>query len=96
MYFEVLRSTTDDCVFHFVEVWSEDATWFNNVQIKKDYYKPYWEITNPMCVDKRVSEYERLTGWSFVDDRYLQSALRTKDGLLDEISTSSATKDAYE
>ncbi|KAK3648777.1 hypothetical protein LTR56_007217 [Elasticomyces elasticus] len=75
VYFEVFYSKTDSGVFHFVEVWAKDNDWFMDVQIKKDYYKAYWEVTKPMWIERELKMYDRLVGLSFIDKRYLQGVV---------------------
>ncbi|KPI36649.1 uncharacterized protein AB675_10083 [Cyphellophora attinorum] len=88
IYFEVFHSKTEPGRFQFVEVWNKDNDWFMEVQIKKDYYKPYWDITRPLWVDRDLHEYDRLSGFNFVDDRYLEGSVKAK-GELHETRSSS-------
>jgi quinol monooxygenase YgiN len=81
IYFDVFHSQTEPGMFHFVEVWSKDNEWFMEVQITKDYYKPYWDITRPLWMDRDLHVYNRLSGWNFVDDRYLEGSVKTKEEL---------------
>jgi len=79
--FEVFHSQTDPGVFHFVEVWAEDNDWFMDVQIKKDYYKSYWEVTKPMWIERELKIWDRVDGLSFIDERYVRDAVTSKADL---------------
>lgn len=81
LYFDVFHSQSESGTFHFVEVWSKDNEWFMEHQITKDYYKPYWEITRPLWVNRDLHVYNRLSDWNFVDDRYLEGSVRAKEEL---------------
>lgn len=81
VYFEVFQSQAEAGLFHFVEVWARDNEWFMEVQIKKEYYKPYWEITKPLWIHRDLHTYNRLSGWNFVDQRYLKGSIGLKGEL---------------
>lgn len=81
IYFDIFHSQTEPGRFHFVEVWSKGNDWFMDVQIKKDYYKPYWEITRPLWKERDMHVYDRVEGFSFVDQRYLQGSVKDKEEL---------------
>ncbi|KAF2458219.1 hypothetical protein BDY21DRAFT_341923 [Lineolata rhizophorae] len=53
--FEVFR--TDDnpeyVNFRFVECWAASIEWLMNVQLQKEYYKPYLAVTEPLFVKPR-------------------------------------------
>jgi hypothetical protein len=40
-------------VLSWTEGWSKDVNWLVNVQLKKEYYKPYLERTEKMFVKER-------------------------------------------
>lgn len=81
IYFDVFRSQAEPNTFQFVEVWSKDNTWFMEHQIKKEYYKPYWEITKPLWLNRDLQTYDRLKGWNFVQDEYLAGSVRAREEL---------------
>ncbi|KAK4944559.1 hypothetical protein LTR10_015993 [Elasticomyces elasticus] len=81
VYFDVFHSQIDPGLFHFVEVWTKDNDWFMEVQIKKEYYKPYWDITRPLWVNRDLHVYDRLSGYNFVDDSYLEGSVRVRGDL---------------
>jgi hypothetical protein len=37
----------------FLEVWSEGSQWFEEVQLKKEYYRPYAQVTVPIYAAER-------------------------------------------
>ncbi len=77
LYFDVSHSPTEPGTFRFVEVWTGDQKWFEEVQLNKEYYAPYLDYTRPMWTKERVMIYsERMKGWSSVTDEYLQGSLR--------------------
>ena len=81
LFFDVFHSQAEPGTFHFIEVWSKDNDWFMDVQIKKDYYKPYWDVTRPMWISRDMHTYDRLAGWSFIDEKYLQGAITAREDL---------------
>lgn len=81
LYFDVFHSQSEPGIFHLVEVWSRDNDWFMEYQIKKDYYKPYWEATKSMWLNRDFQSFDRLKNWSFVDDRYLAGSVKAKEEL---------------
>lgn len=81
VYFDVFHSQIEPGLFHFVEVWSKDNDWFMDIQIKKEYYKPYWNITRPLWLNRDMHAYSRLNGFNFVDDRYLEGSVKLREEL---------------
>ena len=53
LFFDVFQDPKTPGLFRFVEVWSKDEKWFNEVQFKKPYYKPYLDKTVPMWIADR-------------------------------------------
>jgi quinol monooxygenase YgiN len=77
IFFDVSHSPTEPGTFRFVEVWKGDQKWFEDVQLKKEYYTPYVEVTRPMWVAERELVYtERVEGWSYAADMYLEKSIR--------------------
>jgi quinol monooxygenase YgiN len=77
IFFDVSHSPTEPGIFRFVEVWKGDQMWFEDVQLKKEYYTPYVEVTRPMWVAERELVYtERVEGWSYAADMYLERSIR--------------------
>jgi len=78
LFFDVFQDPTKPGRFKFLEVWSEDRKWFEEVQMKKAYYVPYVEVTVPMYTEERMMEfYEREEGWFAFKDAFLNGARRT-------------------
>ncbi|KAF2470908.1 uncharacterized protein BDR25DRAFT_303506 [Lindgomyces ingoldianus] len=68
-FFEVYQSAEEPGVFKFVENWKATREWMINVQFKKDYYKPYLTITEPIYIKPREHEiYDCMPGkdWVYV------------------------------
>ncbi|KAF2189254.1 hypothetical protein K469DRAFT_683683 [Zopfia rhizophila CBS 207.26] len=66
-FFEVYQSAEEPGVFKFVENWNATREWMVNVQLKKDYYKPYLEATKPMFIKPREIEmWDRMDGNEWV------------------------------
>ncbi|KAF9041982.1 hypothetical protein BDZ89DRAFT_1128671 [Hymenopellis radicata] len=42
-----------EVVIHLVEAWTCTLEWFMGVQVKKEYYKAYFAITEPMFTKER-------------------------------------------
>ncbi|KZF20326.1 hypothetical protein L228DRAFT_285045 [Xylona heveae TC161] len=64
IFFHVFRDEDHPGVFHFIEYWAKDRKWFEEIQMNKDYYHPYSEITQPMWIKPRVIRYlDPIPGW---------------------------------
>ncbi|KAF1954591.1 hypothetical protein CC80DRAFT_493718 [Byssothecium circinans] len=59
IFFEVYTSRNEPGTFKLVENWNATEEWMMNVQLKKDYYKPYLAAIESMQVKPR--EFEILT-----------------------------------
>jgi quinol monooxygenase YgiN len=67
LFFEVYRSPDNLGHISWVEDWAAMPSWFLNHQMKKDYYKEYLAITEPMFIrPRRVEILERLEPRYFV------------------------------
>ncbi|KAH6673858.1 hypothetical protein B0J14DRAFT_541611 [Halenospora varia] len=65
IFFEIYKSATELGVFSWVEGWTKDQKWLMEVQLQKEYYKPYFAITEPMFIKPREFKiYEKLPGWA--------------------------------
>ncbi|POS73082.1 hypothetical protein DHEL01_v208525 [Diaporthe helianthi] len=67
-FFELYRGTTPG-VFVIVENWNADSDYMFNVQIKKDYYRPYHAALKDMLLKPVEHEiYSRMPGneWTSV------------------------------
>ncbi|KAG8157326.1 hypothetical protein KVR01_012710 [Diaporthe batatas] len=68
-FFELYRNDKTPGVFVIVENWNADPDYMFNVQIKKDYYKPYHAALQDMLLKPIEHEiYSRMPGneWSSV------------------------------
>lgn len=68
MFFDIFHTSdpTDENIeiFRIIEVWDADEEWFVNVQGKKEYYKPYFELMNKLSVKpKKFSIWQRMDQW---------------------------------
>lgn len=78
IYFDVFHLPTEPGTFRFVEVWTKDETWFKDHQLTKSYYEAYLAATKPMwIVDREITYSERVDGWNYVGDDYLEGSLKT-------------------
>ena len=60
-----------------MEVWSKPATWFMEVQVQKEYYKPYLAAIGPLLVaEPEIEIFESLEGWGMVRDGFLEGCER--------------------
>ena len=82
LFFEVLHDSKETGTFRFIEVWSKDSTWFFEHQAKKPYYKPFFEVAEPLMLDRVIKSWERVGGWSYVSDQYLEGSVREEDANL--------------
>ena len=55
LFFSVGTSPSEPGLIAWTEGWSKDVDWFMNVQLKKDYYKPYFEATEKMFLKPSLS-----------------------------------------
>ncbi|KAF2258431.1 hypothetical protein CC78DRAFT_549151 [Lojkania enalia] len=75
VYFEVFRDPENGGVFKFVEHWNASMEWLVNVQLKKEYYKPYLAVTEPMFLKPReVEVWERMPGNEWVAGSKLRTS----------------------
>lgn len=64
-FFEVFTSPTEPGAIHWVEGWTKDTKWLLEVQLQKEYYKPYFAATEQMFVKPREYKiYDKLPGWA--------------------------------
>jgi quinol monooxygenase YgiN len=77
IFFDVYHDPSEPGTFRFVETWTKDEDWFRKNQLTKSYYDPYQAITKPIWIaDREMAFFERVNGWSYVDDVYLASSVR--------------------
>ncbi|KAK6068441.1 C6 finger domain-containing protein [Seiridium cupressi] len=73
-FFEMYRDDKTPGVFKLVENWDADIDYMMNVQVKKDYYKPYHAALREMLLKPHEVElYSRMPGneWVKLDlERY--------------------------
>ncbi|KAH7138633.1 hypothetical protein B0J11DRAFT_20977 [Dendryphion nanum] len=68
IFFEVYQDPANPGAFRFVENWNATPQWFQEVQLKKEYYGPYLAITEPMWTKPRTFEiFERMPGNEWVN-----------------------------
>jgi quinol monooxygenase YgiN len=73
LLFDVFQDPDSPGRFRLVEVWDCDKEWFENVQLKKEYYKTLWEQTEWMYEGERRIEYlERFGEGCVFRERYLE------------------------
>ena len=52
-----MQSPTEPGLFKFMELWDEGRKWFEEVQLKREYYGGYERVTRPMWVEERKLEF---------------------------------------
>ena len=57
LFFTVGTSPSEPGVVSWTEGWVKDVDWFMNVQIKKEYYQPYFEATERLFLKPRTSAF---------------------------------------
>ncbi|KAG0649454.1 3-ketosteroid 1-dehydrogenase helE [Hyphodiscus hymeniophilus] len=77
LYYEVFHSSTEPGTFSVVEVWAKDEAWITKNHIQRPYFKKYCEDTEHMWLKKDLVVLERLKGWNFVDESYLEGTAKT-------------------
>ncbi|KAH8602389.1 hypothetical protein B0O99DRAFT_499742 [Bisporella sp. PMI_857] len=68
-FFEVYHDPKKPGVFKLVEHWDADVGYMMGVQLKKDYYKPYHAVVDPLFLKPlEVEIYSRFPGneWASV------------------------------
>ncbi|KAF2736500.1 hypothetical protein EJ04DRAFT_511002 [Polyplosphaeria fusca] len=66
-FFEVFQNPNAPGEFKFIENWDATVDWLQNVQLKKEYYKPYLAATEPLWLKPREMElWERMPGPNWV------------------------------
>ncbi|KAB5515365.1 hypothetical protein GE09DRAFT_1160208 [Coniochaeta sp. 2T2.1] len=59
IYFDVFHNGNNK--FRLVEVWDATKEWFENVQLKKEYYAALWVLSKPTWErDMEIEYFERL------------------------------------
>ncbi|KAL5337369.1 hypothetical protein BJX70DRAFT_245006 [Aspergillus crustosus] len=58
-FFEIYQDPQNPGELSWVENWSASVEWLVEVQLKREYYKPYLEITEPMFL--RPREFKLLS-----------------------------------
>ncbi|CAO2657939.1 Nn.00g071990.m01.CDS01 [Neocucurbitaria sp. VM-36] len=79
VFFEVYHNPAAPGQFRFVENWNASAEWFKDVQLQKDYYKPYVANTEPLWITPRVVEvYDRMPGseWLTLKKEFTEASTR--------------------
>ncbi|KAH7394307.1 hypothetical protein BKA66DRAFT_438668 [Pyrenochaeta sp. MPI-SDFR-AT-0127] len=67
VFFEVYQNPATPGEFKFVENWNGTQEWFREVQMQKEYYKPYVAVTEPLWIKPREIEiWERMPGNAWV------------------------------
>ncbi|OJJ07253.1 hypothetical protein ASPVEDRAFT_46604 [Aspergillus versicolor CBS 583.65] len=61
-FFEIYQSPENSGEISWVENWSASVEWLMEVQVKKDYYIPYFQATEPMYVKPRVMKLVNRVG----------------------------------
>lgn len=79
LYYDVFHSTTEPGTFSVVEVWAKDSAWITENHIQRPYFKKYCDETENMWLKKDLVTFERLKGWSFLDEKYLEGGSKTEE-----------------
>ncbi|KAL2145838.1 hypothetical protein VTI28DRAFT_6135 [Corynascus sepedonium] len=67
IFCEVYRDDKNPGVFRIVENWNCSLDHMMNVQMKKDYYNPYYEATESLFIKPQVIEiFSRMPGTDWV------------------------------
>ncbi|KAH8686199.1 hypothetical protein BGZ61DRAFT_533762 [Ilyonectria robusta] len=65
-FFEVYQSPENPGELRWVENWSASVKWFQEHQMTKEYYKPYFEATEPLFVKPRQFQiHNRMEGYFY-------------------------------
>lgn len=76
LLFDVFCSDSRPGIIRMVEVWAGDREWFENNQLKKEYYGPFMTITKPMWLQPmEVEHFSRVQECAFVADGYLSEGV---------------------
>ncbi|KAI9655389.1 MAG: hypothetical protein M1821_005537 [Bathelium mastoideum] len=60
-FFEVYKNSDKPGQFKLVENWNASKEWLIEVQLQKEYYKPYADATKPMWIEPlKLEFYDRL------------------------------------
>lgn len=59
-FFVVSRHPQDPTCVSWIEGWTKDVQWLQDVQLKKPYYEPYISTTEPMFIKERQIEITTL------------------------------------
>lgn len=79
LLFDVFCSDSRPGIIRLVEVWAGDREWFENIQLKKEYYGPFMTITKPMWLQPMEAEhFSRVQDSAFVADGYLSEGVGTR------------------
>ncbi|KAL4786805.1 glycoside hydrolase superfamily [Aspergillus varians] len=84
-FFELYQSQSDPGEISLVENWSASVEWLMGVQIKKDYYLPFFEATEPMFVKPREAKVVNRVGAPYV------TVKKENGGLLDPYNSPIST-----
>ena len=52
-----MQSPAEPGLFKFLELWDQTRDWFEEVQLKREYYGEYERVTRPMWVEERRLEW---------------------------------------
>ncbi|KAK8102598.1 hypothetical protein PG984_015744 [Apiospora sp. TS-2023a] len=74
VYFEIYRSPEDPGTITWVENWTTSPEWLKTVQIPKEYYKEYLEITRPMFIKPQEFKILHRLGREFLSIKDKQYA----------------------
>ncbi|KAI1270756.1 hypothetical protein F5Y18DRAFT_422255 [Xylariaceae sp. FL1019] len=65
LFFEMYQNPQEPGKLSWVENWSKSPEWLLENQLSKDYYKPYFAITEPMFLKPREFQILERTGPDF-------------------------------
>ena len=61
-FFELFTDPENPGTLHWVESWTKSKEWLFEVQLKKEYYKPYFAATEKMFVKERKCAWDLFAG----------------------------------
>ncbi|KAI5361661.1 Putative antibiotic biosynthesis monooxygenase domain-containing protein [Septoria linicola] len=66
LYFEIFQDPAEPGKISWVENWNASPQWLFDVQLQKEYYKPYFAATLPMYVKEREFRILKRLGPEFL------------------------------
>ena len=77
LLFDVFQDPAQPGRFRFVEVWSKDRKWFEEIQFRKPYYATLWEKSRPTWEKEiEIEWFEREGEGCSFREKYLEGGMR--------------------